>query len=80
MKFGVTICHEGWRYRETVRWAAVRGANIVFHLQHTGSQTNGKDLTQWGATDEEGVLVQTIDPTKATGLLASRYAPERYGG
>jgi predicted amidohydrolase len=28
---GVTICHEGWRYPETVRWAARRGAQIVFH-------------------------------------------------
>ena len=29
--FGVAICHEGWRYPETVRWAAQRGAHIVFH-------------------------------------------------
>jgi len=29
--FGVVICHEGWRYPETVRWAARRGAHIVFH-------------------------------------------------
>ncbi len=29
--FGVTICHEGWRYPETVRWAARRGARLVFH-------------------------------------------------
>ena len=27
---------------------------------------------------EEGVLVQAIDVEEATGLLASRYAPERY--
>jgi apolipoprotein N-acyltransferase len=27
---------------------------------------------------EEGVLVQTIDLDQATGLLAGRYAPERY--
>jgi predicted amidohydrolase len=31
LKFGVCICHEGWRYPETVRWAARRGAQIVFH-------------------------------------------------
>lgn len=31
VKFGVVICHEGWRYPETVRWAARRGAHIVFH-------------------------------------------------
>ena len=28
---GVAICHEGWRYPETVRWAARRGAQVVFH-------------------------------------------------
>src|SRR5580692_1808235 len=29
--FGIAICHEGWRYPETVRWAARHGAHIVFH-------------------------------------------------
>ena len=29
--FGVVICHEGWRYPETVRWAARQGAHVVFH-------------------------------------------------
>ena len=29
--FGVAICHEGWRYPETVRWAVQNGAHIVFH-------------------------------------------------
>ena len=33
MTFGIVICHEGWRYPETVRWAAKRGAQIVFHPQ-----------------------------------------------
>ncbi len=31
LTFGVVICHEGWRYPETVRWAARRGATVVFH-------------------------------------------------
>jgi predicted amidohydrolase len=31
LKFGVAICHEGWRYPETVRWAVRHGAHIVFH-------------------------------------------------
>jgi predicted amidohydrolase len=31
LKFGVVICHEGWRYPETVRWAVRHGAQIVFH-------------------------------------------------
>ena len=127
VKFGVAICHEGWRYPETVRWAAVRGAKIVFHPQLTGSDREGVQLTQWGAADgpyyekammmrsrentiyfasvnyavrfqesatsliapsgecqahlpygEEGVLVQAINIEEATGLLAARYAPERY--
>jgi predicted amidohydrolase len=31
---GIVICHEGWRYPETVRWAARRGARVVFHPHH----------------------------------------------
>lgn len=31
LTFGVAICHEGWRYPETVRWAARHGAHVVFH-------------------------------------------------
>src|SRR5262245_547239 len=126
-KFGVAICHEGWRYPETVRWAAVRGAKIVFHPQHTGAEREGVRLTEWGAASspyyekammmrsrentiyfasvnyalrfqesatsliapsgecqaylpygQEGLLVQAIDVEEATGLLATRYAPERY--
>jgi predicted amidohydrolase len=31
LTFGVVICHEGWRYPETVRWAVRNGAHLVFH-------------------------------------------------
>ena len=31
LTFGVAICHEGWRYPETVRWAVRHGAHVVFH-------------------------------------------------
>ena len=31
LKFGIAICHEGWRYPETVRVAVRGGAQIVFH-------------------------------------------------
>lgn len=31
LTFGIAICHEAWRYPETVRWAARRGAQVVFH-------------------------------------------------
>lgn len=125
--FGVAICHEGFRYPETVRWAAARGAKIVFHPHCTGSDRSGTPLTAWAAPDApyyekailcrglentiyvasvnyamrcqesatclidpegrclarlpygaEGVLVQEVDVVRATGMLAARYAPERY--
>jgi predicted amidohydrolase len=31
LTFGVAICHEGFRYPETVRWAVQQGAQLVFH-------------------------------------------------
>lgn len=128
LKFGVAICHEGFRYPETVRWAAVRGATVVFHPHCTGSDRTGSVPSEWASPagpyyekammcralentvyfasvnyafrypesatcligpaggclarlpyGEEGVLVASIDPAAATGLLAGRYAPERYG-
>ncbi len=38
LTFGLAICHEGWRYPETVRWAARRGAQVVFlpHFHEAG--------------------------------------------
>ena len=41
LKFGITICHEGFRYPETVRWAATRGAHIVFHPHFTEAEPGG---------------------------------------
>jgi predicted amidohydrolase len=127
VRFGIVICHEGWRYPETVRWAAMRGAKIVFHPQHTGSDRGGVRRKEWGEAGapyyekamemrsventiwfasvnyamrfqesatcvigpggecraclpygQEGVLVHEIDIEEATGVLAKRYAPERY--
>jgi predicted amidohydrolase len=49
--FGITICHEGWRYPEAVRWSAARGARVVFHPQLTGSDKRGPTLTRWGDPD-----------------------------
>jgi predicted amidohydrolase len=31
LRFGIVICHEGFRYPEATRWAARRGAQVVFH-------------------------------------------------
>src|SRR5262245_35371432 len=67
VKFGIAICHEGWRYPETVRWAAVRGARIVFHPQHAGSDREGVRLTKWGTSHapyyEKAMLMRTIENT-----------------
>lgn len=40
LTFGVVICHEGWRYPETVRWAARHGAQLVLH-PHFGEAEQG---------------------------------------
>jgi predicted amidohydrolase len=65
VKFGIAICHEGWRYPETVRWAAVRGAKIVFHPHQTGSDREGIRLTKWGETGapyyEKAMMMRSIE-------------------
>ncbi len=45
--FGIAICHEGWRYPESVRWAARRGARLVFHPHMTGSDSTGVPIARW---------------------------------
>jgi len=41
LTFGIVICHEGWRYPETVRWAVRHGAHIVFHPQFHEAEPGG---------------------------------------
>jgi predicted amidohydrolase len=41
LTFGIAICHEGWRYPETVRWAARHGAQIVFHPHFHEAEPGG---------------------------------------
>jgi predicted amidohydrolase len=41
LTFGVVICHEGWRYPETVRWAVRHGARIVFHPHFHEAEPGG---------------------------------------
>ncbi len=41
LTFGIAICHEGWRYPETVRWAARRGAQVVFHPHFHAAEPGG---------------------------------------
>lgn len=67
LKFGIAICHEGFRYPESVRWAAVNGAVIVFHPHFTGSDESGNQLKQWGATDnpyyEKAMIMRAAENT-----------------
>jgi predicted amidohydrolase len=67
VKFGITICHEGFRYPESVRWAARRDAKIVFHPHCTGSDTEGKKLTEWGHKDnpyyEKAIMMRALENT-----------------
>ena len=41
LTFGIAICHEGWRYPETVRWPARRGAQLVFHPHYHPPEPGG---------------------------------------
>ena len=67
VKFGITICHEGFRYPESVRWAAMQGAAIVFHPHFTGSDVNGVQLTEWGNKHnpyyEKAMLMRAMENT-----------------
>jgi len=41
LTFGVAICHEGWRYPETVRWPVRQGAHLVFHPHFHEAEPGG---------------------------------------
>jgi predicted amidohydrolase len=65
--FGITICHEGWRYPEATRWAAARGARLVFHPQLTGSDLAGPTIDRWGDPKspyyEKAMIVRGVENT-----------------
>jgi predicted amidohydrolase len=65
--FGITICHEGWRYPEAVRWAAVRGARLVFHPHLTGSDLTGATIERWGDPSspyyEKAMIARSVENT-----------------
>ena len=41
LTFGISICHEGFRYPETVRWPARNGASLVFHPHYSWPEPGG---------------------------------------
>jgi predicted amidohydrolase len=55
---GVVICHEGWRYPETVRWAAARGASVVLHPHFGGGPDEAAEERKpsWGASFYEKAM------------------------
>jgi len=68
VKFGITICHEGFRYPESVRWAARNDAKIVFHPHCTGSDVDGEeDLVEWGNKNnpyyEKAMMMRALENT-----------------
>jgi predicted amidohydrolase len=48
LTFGVVICHEGFRYPETVRWAARQGAHVVFHPHYLEAEAGSYRPTAFG--------------------------------
>jgi predicted amidohydrolase len=81
LKFGIVICHEGWRYPETVRWAVRNGAHIVFHPHfheaEPGSHRPSMFADPAGSFHEKAALCRAAENTAyfATVNYASEGAP-----
>lgn len=79
VKFGITICHEGFRYPESVRWSAQREARIVFLPHFGGSNTEGVLPKEWGSKEnpyyEKAIMLRAMENTiyMASSNYASRY-------
>jgi predicted amidohydrolase len=78
LTFGVVICHEGFRYPETVRWAARRGARLVVHIHFmNGTRTPSTFADPAGTFHEKAVLCRAAENTCffATVNMASEGSP-----
>ncbi len=79
LRFGITICHEGFRYPESVRWSAMQGAHIVFHPHFAGSNNEGPQLREWGHRNnpyyEKAMMMRALENTIyfASSNYASKY-------
>lgn len=78
LTFGLAICHEGWRYPETVRWAARRGAQVVFvpHF-HEADETSYRPATfadPANSFHEKALLCRAAENT--VWIAAVNYASE----
>jgi predicted amidohydrolase len=67
LTFGIAICHEGWRYPETVRWAVRHGAQIVFHPHFHQAEPGGYRPTSFAdpanTFHEKAVLCRAAENT-----------------
>jgi predicted amidohydrolase len=67
LTFGIAICHEGWRYPETVRWAARRGAQLVLHPHYHPAEPGGYCPTSFAdpanTFHEKAVLCRAAENT-----------------
>lgn len=67
LTFGIAICHEGWRYPETVRWAARHGATVVFHPHFHEAEPGGYRPTRFAdpanTFHEKAVLCRAAENT-----------------
>lgn len=67
LTFGVVICHEGFRYPETVRWAVRRGAQVVFHphahVAEPGSYRPTKFADPANSFHEKAMLCRAAENT-----------------
>src|SRR5258706_6634686 len=86
LTFGVAICHEGWRYPETVRWAVRHGAQIVFHPHFHEAEPGGYRPSSFAdpanSFHEKAVLCRAAENTCyiATVNCASAGAPTTSAG
>jgi predicted amidohydrolase len=67
LTFGVVICHEGWRYPETVRRAARQGARLVLHphleVARPGTHVPSGFADPAGSFHEKAMLCRAAENT-----------------
>jgi predicted amidohydrolase len=78
LTFGVAICHEGWRYPETVRFAVQNGAQLVFlpHFHEAGPESYRPTTfaDPWNTFHEKAILCRAAENTCF--VAAVNYASE----
>ena len=75
--FAISICHEGWRYPESVRWGAVRGAAVVFHPHHAGNEVEGITVESFGAASSPCFEIDSAHASRGARTVAWHRTPPR---